>query len=153
MNSLRWVEQLTIGRIAIDATTEGIQKVEFTEESLGGERNHWTNQCLTWLARYFEGDTTPCDIPLVTIGTEFQQNVWQALRTIPYGETRTYEEIAIQIGKPNAYRAVGNANNKNPWMILTPCHRVIGKNGKLVGYRGGLSFKEQLLAHEKRHSH
>ncbi|MDO4927201.1 MAG: methylated-DNA--[protein]-cysteine S-methyltransferase [Turicibacter sp.] len=88
------------------------------------------------------------NLPLAPIGTTFQQQVWESLRTIPFGETRSYKEIAVQLGNPNAARAVGMANNKNPILIVTPCHRVIGANGKLVGFAAGLEMKKYLLALE-----
>lgn len=85
-----------------------------------------------------------------TAATPFQQSVWQALQTIPYGETRTYGHIAMQIGHNKSFRAVGMANNRNPIVIVIPCHRVLGYDGKLTGYAGGLDIKERLLALEKR---
>lgn len=97
------------------------------------------------LDEYFSGNRKVFDLPLRTQGTEFQQDVWQALQGIPYGETRYYGEIARKIGNPKAPRAVGLANNRNPISIIIPCHRVIGKSGKLVGYGGGLHIKELLL--------
>ena len=89
-------------------------------------------------------------LPLAPEGTPFQQKVWEALRTIPYGETRTYKEIAIQIGHNQSFRALGMANNRNPIVVVVPCHRVIGYDGKLTGYAGGLDVKEQLLELERR---
>ena len=83
-------------------------------------------------------------------GTPFQQKVWAALREIPYGETRSYGQIAAQVGNPKASRAVGMANNRNPIAIIVPCHRVIGANGSLTGYAGGLNVKQELLALERR---
>ncbi|MCZ0861342.1 methylated-DNA--[protein]-cysteine S-methyltransferase [Methanocorpusculum sp. MG] len=97
------------------------------------------------LTGYFAGGRHPFTIPLAPEGTAFMQEVWAQLQKIPYGETRTYQEIAVAIGKKNGARAVGMANNKNPIPILIPCHRVIGRNGKLTGYRGGLAVKEKLL--------
>lgn len=97
------------------------------------------------LNRYFAGDLKVFSIPLDFNGTEFQKQVWQALLTIPFGETRSYEDIAKQIGSPKAVRAVGAANGKNPISIIAPCHRVIGKNGKLTGFAGGLRAKSILL--------
>ena len=88
-------------------------------------------------------------LPLAPVGTEFQQHVWKILQTIPYGETWSYKQVAVAIGNPKASRAVGMANNKNPLAIFIPCHRVIGSNGKLVGYAGGLNIKEHLLALEQ----
>ncbi|MDR7870430.1 MAG: methylated-DNA--[protein]-cysteine S-methyltransferase [Tissierellaceae bacterium] len=101
------------------------------------------------LDEYLTGNRKEFDLPLKAIGTEFQQKVWDALQEIPYGETRYYGEIAEMIGNPKAPRAVGLANNRNPISIFIPCHRVIGKNGKLVGYGGGLHIKELLLNLEK----
>jgi methylated-DNA-[protein]-cysteine S-methyltransferase len=97
---------------------------------------------------YFDGKRTAFNLPFQMAGTPFQQKVWQALQTIPYGETRTYGQIAAQIGLPKAARAVGLANNRNPISIIVPCHRVIGSNGKLVGYAGGLPVKAELLSLE-----
>lgn len=104
------------------------------------------------LDEYFQGKRKSFDLPLAPSGTQFQQKVWNALCTIPYGETRSYKEIAAQIQNPKGCRAVGMANNRNPIMIIIPCHRVIGSNGSLVGYAGGLDIKQWLLAHEKRFS-
>ena len=100
------------------------------------------------LSEYFAGQRTVFDLPIKTAGTAFQQQVWQALKAIPYGETRSYKEIAAAIGNPKAVRAVGGANNKNPISIVIPCHRVIGSSGQLVGYGGGLDAKVFLLALE-----
>ncbi|MBC6695631.1 methylated-DNA--[protein]-cysteine S-methyltransferase [Terrisporobacter mayombei] len=94
---------------------------------------------------YIQGKRKKFDLPLNLEGTEFQKKVWNELKNIPYGETRSYKDIAVAIGNEKASRAIGMANNKNPIPILIPCHRVIGANGKLVGYRGGLDIKEKLL--------
>jgi methylated-DNA-[protein]-cysteine S-methyltransferase len=102
------------------------------------------------LDEYFAGERTEFDVPLNPSGTSFQQRVWQALRTIPYGEVRSYGEIAEQIGKPGAARAVGLANGRNPISIIVPCHRVIGASGALTGYGGGLERKQALLDLESR---
>ena len=104
------------------------------------------------LDEYLVGNRKEFDLPLKAKGTEFQQEVWKALQEIPYGETRYYGEIAEKIGNPKASRAVGLANNRNPISIFIPCHRVIGKNGKLVGYGGGLDIKERLLNLERKHT-
>ena len=109
-------------------------------------------ECKKQLEEYFAGKRKTFDLPLVPKGTEFQQKVWKALQEIPYGETRTYGEIAVAIGNPKAARAVGMANNKNPIGILIPCHRVVGANGKLVGYAGGMEKKEFLLELERNNS-
>ena len=100
------------------------------------------------LDEYLEGRRKRFDLPVFAKGTPFQLLVWEALKTIPYGETRSYKDIAIQIGKAKACRAVGMANNRNPLSIVIPCHRVIGSKGELVGYGGGLDIKKQLLCLE-----
>jgi len=97
------------------------------------------------LNEYFGGKRKIFDLPLLPKGTDFQRSVWNALLTIPYGETRSYVDIAVQIGNPKAYRAVGMANNRNPIVIIIPCHRVIGKDKSLTGYGGGLEAKKFLL--------
>ncbi len=101
------------------------------------------------LAAYFAGSLTAFTVPLDAAGTAFQERVWAALRTIPFGETRSYSDIARQIGQPTASRAVGAANGRNPVSIVTPCHRVVGAAGDLTGFAGGLAAKTQLLAHER----
>jgi methylated-DNA-[protein]-cysteine S-methyltransferase len=103
---------------------------------------------LEQLSEYFAGDRSEFDLDLRPVGTEFQQAVWMALREIPFGETRSYGQIAAAVGRPKAARAVGSANNKNPIAVIVPCHRVIGSGGALVGYAGGLERKTWLLAHE-----
>lgn len=105
-------------------------------------------QAETALQDYFNGQKKRFNIPIAASGTEFQKRVWQALTTIPFGETRSYQDLANAIGNPKAVRAVGLANGKNPVSILVPCHRVIGSNGKLTGYAGGIERKSWLLKHE-----
>jgi O-6-methylguanine DNA methyltransferase len=100
---------------------------------------------LDQLREYFAGKRQTFSVPMACEGTAFQKKVWRALQRIPYGQTVTYKEIARQIGEPKAFRAVGLANNRNPIGIIVPCHRVIGANGKLIGYGGGLQMKEKLL--------
>ncbi len=97
------------------------------------------------LSEYFDGARSRFSLPLAPRGTAFQRAVWKQLEAIPYGETRTYGQIAAALGKPTASRAVGGANHNNPIAIVIPCHRVIGANGKLTGYAGGLEIKEKLL--------
>ncbi len=117
--------------------------------------SHWRRDAAPFkkvqeqLTAYFANELTEFDLPLAPKGTEFQQKVWTALLTIPFGELASYRDIAHQIGSPKAVRAVGAANGKNPISIIVPCHRVVGSNGKLTGYSGGLKNKEWLLAHEK----
>ena len=107
-------------------------------------------QCKMQLDEYFRGERKAFDLPLAPKGTDFQKKVWNALQKIPYGETKTYGEIAAAVGNPKAARAVGMANNKNPIGIIIPCHRVVGADGKLVGYAGGMDKKEWLLQLERK---
>jgi methylated-DNA-[protein]-cysteine S-methyltransferase len=104
------------------------------------------------LRAYFGGELTAFDLPLAPTGTGFQRLVWTALQAIPFAVTRTYGELAHSIGRPSASRAVGTANSKNPISIIVPCHRVIGANGALTGYAGGMDAKRWLLDHENRYS-
>lgn len=113
-------------------------------------RTALTDMVFQQVTEYWNGQRREFDFPYLLRGTEFQQKVWRALRAIPYGETRTYGEIAAAVGSPKAYRAVGMANHQNPVLIAVPCHRVIGANGKLVGYGSGLDMKEALLRLEKK---
>lgn len=100
------------------------------------------------LGEYFAGERTSFSVPLDMIGTDFQKTVWTALLTIPFGETRSYGEIARQVGRPTAFRAVGAANGQNPLSIIAPCHRVIGSDGSLTGFGGGIPAKQYLLGLE-----
>jgi methylated-DNA-[protein]-cysteine S-methyltransferase len=102
-------------------------------------------------AAYFAGHLQRFELPLSAPGTDFQQQVWQALGRIPYGQTRSYADIALDIGNPKSVRAVGAANGRNPLAIIVPCHRVIGRDGSLTGYAGGLAIKQFLLALEQQH--
>jgi methylated-DNA-[protein]-cysteine S-methyltransferase len=102
------------------------------------------------LKEYFAGQRTEFELPLTLIGTPFQRRVWAALRDIPYGETISYGQLADRIGKPSAARAVGLANGRNPIAIIVPCHRVVGADGSLTGYGGGIERKEHLLGFEQR---
>ncbi len=119
-------------------------------ETIGdfGVKTELTDKAYTQLLEYFDGERKKFDVPYQLNGTEFQKKVWSALCDIPYGETRSYKDIAIAVGNPKASRAVGMANNKNPITVIVPCHRVIGTSGKLVGYAGGLTMKEFLLKME-----
>ena len=109
-----------------------------------GRCGHVVNQ----LKEYFAGERREFDLKLAARGTEFQRSVWNALAQIPYGQSISYGELAARLGSPGAVRAVGQANGANPIAIVVPCHRVIGANGKLTGYAGGLAHKHHLLAHE-----
>ncbi len=140
--------KLTMGEITIACDDGGITVISnWDEPDLEGENKSTPllDEAAKQLEEYFKGQRQVFDLPLNPQGTVFQKQVWQALCQIPYGETRSYKDIAEMIGNPKACRAVGGANNKNPIMIVIPCHRVIGANGKLVGYGGGLNIKEYLL--------
>lgn len=128
---------------ALDFLPEGA-KAEASDDS------QLLRQVKEQLAAYFAGERKEFDLPIKPRGTDFQQQVWQRLMAIPYGETRSYGQIAREIGRPKASRAVGQANHCNPISIVVPCHRVVGANGRLTGYGGGLPRKEALLELEKR---
>lgn len=138
-----------IGFIKITVNNEAINEVIFVENEKEDNPNALTQEVTNQLMEYFEGKRKVFNLPLSPIGTSFQQAVWEALCSIPYGETRSYGEIAKMIGNPKASRAVGMANNRNPISIIIPCHRVIGASGKLVGYGGGINKKIYLLDLEK----
>lgn len=146
--------ELLIGRVTIIERDGHIVRVSPSSEELTLKN---TIECVTpvmvetakQLQQYFRGERRAFSIPLDPIGTPFQVSVWRALLTIPYGETRSYRDIAVAIGNPKAVRAVGMANNRNPISFIIPCHRVIGSDGSLVGYGGGLPLKRWLLSLEE----
>jgi len=143
---------MPIGKITITSFEDKITGVQFGEakEIYNYEENAVIKEAARQLKEYFAGKRKMFDLPLSLEGTKFQVAVWRALQDIPYGETKSYKEIANSIGNAKACRAVGMANNRNKIAIIIPCHRVIGTNGALIGYAGGLDVKEQLLALEKR---
>lgn len=144
-----------IGVIEIVGTHEAIRSILFSEER---EKMNFQQpetppvlvECYNQLDEYFQGGRHEFTFPYQCVGTEFQRTVWSALTEIPYARTGSYKEIALSIGKEKAMRAVGSANGKNKLSIVIPCHRIIGSNGKLTGYAGGLWRKEWLLQHEKK---
>lgn len=146
-----------IGRILIVENEDYIIKVEFLDEKNQFINKKYGTEKETLLIKktkkelmeYFDGKRKIFDIPIKLNGTDFQVKVWTELLKLPYGETRTYLDIAKKIENPNASRAVGMANNKNKIQIIIPCHRVIGSNKKLIGYAGGINVKEKLLKLEK----
>lgn len=153
-----------VGPMGIAATETAVTRIFFGSGRSSGKTGREPNapadctpenatplllQAAGELAEYFAGARREFTFPLAPAGTPFQLSVWKTLRTIPYGETRTYGQIAAQIGRPTACRAVGMANNRNPIAIAIPCHRVIGSSGSLVGYAPGVAVKEQLLRLEK----
>ena len=141
-----------IGPFEIVGTDKGIMTIRFNTDPLVIDNNLPASmtECLRQLEEYFKGRRQKFDVPLLLEGTDFQKAVWRQLKKIPYGQTASYGDVARAIGRPGAFRAVGNANNKNPIPLIIPCHRVIGSDGKLVGFGGGIWRKEWLLDHEKR---
>ena len=138
-----------IGLIEIGGTMEQITSLFFVEERReDSESNDLCEEAVRQLTEYFEGSRRTFDLPILLEGTEFQKQVWRRLMDIPFGQTISYGDLARAIGKPSAVRAVGAANGRNPISIVVPCHRVIGNNGGLTGYGGGLPRKEWLLRHE-----
>ncbi len=139
----------SIGKIGIAADGSAVTNIYFEgekpENDLEIKETPLIKEAHRQLEEYFNGKRKSFDLPLNPRGTKFQQEVWSALLDIPYGETRSYKDIAIAIENEKACRAVGMANNRNPLVIIIPCHRVIGANGKLVGYGGGIQTKEYLL--------
>lgn len=144
-----------IGPITIAASPTALTHLLFETDkplSFAQQETPLTQEAFRQLTEYLQGQRQIFELPLAPKGTPFQQAVWQALQSIPYAETRSYKQIAAQIGNPNAMRAVGMANNRNPIAIIIPCHRVIGASGKLVGYAGGLGLKTSLLKLEQQGS-
>lgn len=140
------------GNLCLTCQEHGVTGIDMTDAPLLPPREPLLIACAEQLAAYFAGDLRCFDLPLAPSGTSFQQKVWQALTEIPYGETRSYGDIARQIGRPQACRAVGGANHRNPILIVVPCHRVVGADGSLTGYGCGLDVKAWLLAHEKKYA-
>jgi methylated-DNA-[protein]-cysteine S-methyltransferase len=148
---IEWTEVRVVDdlKLRLVASNLGLRAVQFPPfEAAGGERNE-ANEVLLEAANelraYFAGKLRIFHVPLDIQGTDFQKSVWTQLGKIPYGETRSYAQIAEVIGRPKAVRAVGAANGSNPVAIIVPCHRVIGSSGKLTGYGGGLPLKKRLL--------
>ena len=146
-----------VGRLKLVASEHGLMAILWEnddpkrvrlDETVEDANHTILREIARQLDDYFARRRRIFDLPLAFNGTDFQKQVWQALLTIPYGETRTYGQLATQLGKPSASRAVGAANGKNPISIIAPCHRVIGGNGKLTGFAGGLEAKAFLLGLE-----
>ena len=141
--------QSPIGWVEISGSIEAVTSLNFVDQC---RRDVVTNACieeaLRQVAAYFQGTRQHFDLPVVFHGTPFQQLVWRELTKIPYGKTVSYKDVAQSLGRPRAVRAVGAANGKNPISIIAACHRVIGSDGNLVGYGGGLWRKKWLLEHE-----
>lgn len=147
--------QSPVGTITLAGHDGRIRHLRMDDQTYEPSHDGWEPdetafpEAVDQLTAYFAGDLQEFDLELDLIGTEFQRRVWGALLTIPYGETRSYGEIALQVGSPGASRAVGLANGHNPVGIIVPCHRVIGANGSLTGYGGGLDRKKLLLDLER----
>ncbi len=153
-----YFQQTMLGKLGIAEQDGNITDVYFTDDVIPQDldldiaETALINEAFLQLNAYLAGELVEFSLPLAPRGTVFRQTVWQALRTIPYGTTASYKDIALAIDNPKAVRAVGQANNKNPIPIFIPCHRIIGSNGKLVGYSGGLKVKEFLLALERKNT-
>ena len=156
MKSIFYYETI-IGEIGIADNGKGITNIYIKnklkiEKDIEIRETKLIKEAANQLNEYFSGERINFSISLDPEGTEFQHKVWNELIKIPYGETRTYKEIAEKIGNSKAARAIGMANNKNPILMMIPCHRVVGKNKSLVGYAGGLEMKERLLEIENKSS-
>lgn len=148
--------ETSIGKIYIYENNKKIVNINFkklSDEEYLKKETLIIKETIKQIQLYLEGKLTKfdIDIDIELEGTEFQRQVWNELLKIPYGECRTYKDIAEKIGRDKAYRAVGNANNKNPISIIIPCHRVIGSSGNMVGYAGGLDIKKKLLQIEEKY--
>jgi methylated-DNA-[protein]-cysteine S-methyltransferase len=148
-----------VGPLTLAGTDGRLMHLRMVDQTYEPSHNGWERDdtafpdAVEQLEAYFAGERREFDLELDLVGTSFQRQVWEALLTIPYGETRSYGQIAEQIGSPGASRAVGLANGHNPIGIIVPCHRVIGANGNLTGYGGGLDRKRALLALERSRRH
>ena len=141
-----------VGQLLLAGDDDGLQRVGFVKQAEtlpDAQPGSLLRNAVEQLKAYFAGDLRKFDLPLRMQGTPFQLAVWRALQDIPYGETTSYGEMARRVGNPKGSRAVGLANGSNPIAIVVPCHRVIGSNGKLTGFGGGLPTKERLLALER----
>ncbi len=150
-NVYRAYVETTIGTLEVTSNEDAIISLSFRDQRKLPEsvvKPPVLNSCLEQLDQYFRKTRVNFSLHLAPEGTPFEQRVWEALLTIPHGRTATYRDIAAAVGNPRAVRAVGRANGRNPIPIIIPCHRIIGSNGKLTGYGGGLWRKEWLLRHE-----
>jgi methylated-DNA-[protein]-cysteine S-methyltransferase len=152
MNIYKAYYESPIGIIEVSGSEEGIISIIFVDNIIDeNEYPESIKECIDQLDEYFQGKRKNFEIKLIVEGTDFQKKVWRELTSIPYGKTASYKDIAREIGNEKAVRAVGSTNGKNPVSIIVPCHRVIGANGKLTGYAGGLWRKEWLLQHEEKY--
>jgi methylated-DNA-[protein]-cysteine S-methyltransferase len=138
--------------LTLTAGSRGLREIRFGCDGEAGDDAPILLESERQLREYFEGRRLAFDLELEPVGTRFQLDVWQAVAAIPYGETRTYREVAQTVGSPKGFRAMGQANGRNPLPIVIPCHRVINTGGKLGGYGGGLDIKKTLLELEQRYA-
>ena len=147
-----------VGTLTLAGRGGRLRHLRMTDQTYEPDRSNWLRDdeafgdAVAQLEEYFRGERQHFELDVELVGTAFQRRVWEALLTIPYGETRSYGEIARQIEAPGAFRAVGLANGHNPIGIIVPCHRVIGANGSLTGYAGGMERKKTLLGLERSHA-
>lgn len=141
-----------VGRLTLASCNGKLTHLLFGEHFAETETDAVIESALQQLREYFSGQRRTFDLPLHADGTDFQRDVWAALQAIPYGKTASYSDIARAIGRPKACRAVGQANHVNPISIIIPCHRVVGANGNLTGYGGGMAIKTALLSLESGNS-
>ena len=141
-----------LGVLLLESDGEALTRIRLPEEEFENDptiererKPTLFKEAAAQLSAYFRGERSAFDLPLAPAGTPFQQEVWNELRKIPHGETVSYAQLAERVGRPGSYRAVGAANGRNPLPIVIPCHRVIGSNGKLTGYAGGVDAKQKLL--------
>jgi methylated-DNA-[protein]-cysteine S-methyltransferase len=151
MQTFRTCYRSEIGPLEVVGNQKGILTITFVEDDFEADRNlpAGMTECHRQLDEYFTGKRQKFSVPLLVEGTDFQKAVWRQLQKIPFGQTASYGDVARAVGSPKAFRAVGNANNKNPIPLIVPCHRVIGSDGQLVGFGSGIWRKEWLLDHEK----
>jgi methylated-DNA-[protein]-cysteine S-methyltransferase len=151
MQTFRACYRSEIGSLEVVGNQKGILTITFVEDDFEADRNlpAGMTECLRQLGEYFKGKRQKFSVPLLVEGTDFQKAVWRQLQKIPFGQTASYGDVARAVGSPKAFRAVGNANNKNPIPLIVPCHRVIGSDGQMVGFGSGIWRKEWLLDHEK----
>ena len=139
----------TVGPLTLEGDDHALTRVGFGEPAAPQGDATAVAEAAIQLEQYFAGERTEFDLDVEVDGTPFERRVWDAVRAIPYGETATYADIARRIGRPSAFRAVGRANGRNPVAVIVPCHRVIGSDGSLTGYAGGIEMKRALLDLER----
>lgn len=142
-----------LGGITLTAGASGLRSIRFGKLSGVSPINLVLEEASRQIREYFDGDRFDFDLPLELEGSEFQLAVWRALLNIPYGQTRSYRDMAVAVNRPKGFQAIGQANTSNPLPIIVPCHRVINADGSMGGYGGGLDRKRALLTLEQRHAH